>query len=105
MWVLWWCFAVLGAGVSVAMAVITGEVRAIGDHSFWTAMVGIGTVFFASLPGFALYRLARQREEPNWRERWWRPSTWVGISLLVSLTAALWSGYLIAIRFAREWQI
>lgn len=87
------------------MAVITGEVRAIGDHSFWTAMVGIGTVFFASLPGFALYRLARQREEPNWRERWWRPSTWVGISLLVSLTAALWSGYLIAIRFAREWQI
>lgn len=102
-WVLWLCAALLGAGVSVALAAAAGEVRAIGGGGFWRAMAGILAVLFLSLPGFSMYWLARTREHHNWLERWWRPTAVVGFSLASSVGAALWCGYLIAVRIAREW--
>lgn len=102
-WVLWLCAALLGAGVSVAMAAVAGEVRAIGGGGFWRALAGILAVLFLSLPGFSMYWLARTREQHNWLERWWRPTAIVGVSLASSVGAALWCGYLIAVRIAREW--
>ena len=102
-WFLWFCVAVLGAVVSVLMASRVGEVRAIGDAGFRTAVIGIAVVLVVSLPGFALYQLIRKREEPNWHERVWQPTFLVRLSLLSSVGAALWCGYLIAIRIAREW--
>lgn len=103
-WVLWLCAALLGAGVSVAMAAAAGEVRAIGDGGFWRAMAGILAVLFLSLPGFSMYWHAT-REQHNWLERRWRPTAIVGLSLASSVGAALWCGYLIAVRIAREWPV
>ena len=102
-WVLWWWVAILGAGASVAVAVVADEVRMIGDRGFWTAVIGIAVVLVLSLPGFSMYRLARSNAHPNWHERVWRPTDWVRLSLLSSIGAAVWCGYLIAIRIAREW--
>lgn len=104
-WVLGLGTGLLGAGVSVAMAAAAGEVRAIGDGGFWRAMAGILAVLFLSLPGFSMYWLARTREQRNWLERRWRPSVIVGLSLASSVGAALWCGYLIAVRIAREWSV
>ena len=102
-WVLWLMVAVIGAGISLALAFRVGEVRAIGDLGFWTAVLGIAAVLMLSLPGFSMYWLARSSAYPNWHERVWRPTAWVRLSLISSVTAALWCGYLIAIRIAREW--
>ena len=104
-WVLGLGTGLLGAGVSVAMAAAAGEVRAIGDGGFWRAMAGILAVLFLSLPGFSMYWLARTREQHNWLERRWRPTAIVGLSLASSVGAALWCGYLIAVRIAREWSV
>ena len=104
-WVLGLGTGLLGAGVSVAMAAAAGEVRAIGDGGFWRAMAGILAVLFLSLPGFSMYWLARTREQRNWLERRWRPTSIVGLSLASSVGAALWCGYLIAVRIAREWPV
>ena len=102
-WVLWFCAALLGAGASVSLAVVAGEVRAIGDAAFWRAAIGIAAALLLSLPGFSFYWLARSSAYPNWHERVWRPTALVRISLLSSVGAALWCGYLIAVRVAREW--
>jgi len=104
-WVVGLGTGLLGAGVSVAMAAAAGEVRAIGDGGFWRAMAGILAVLFLSLPGFSMYWLARTREQHNWLERRWRPTSIVGLSLASSVGAALWCGYLIAVRIAREWSV
>ena len=104
-WVLWFCVSVLGAGVSVAMASRVGEVRSIGDDGFRTAAIGIAAVLILSLPGFSMYWLARSSAYPNWHERVWRPTAWVRLSLFASVGAALWCGYVIAIRIAREWPV
>ena len=104
-WVVGLGTGLLGAGVSVAMAAAAGEVRAIGDGGFWRAMAGILAVLFLSLPGFSMYWLARTREQHNWRERRWHPTSIVGLSLASSVGAALWCGYLIAVRIAREWSV
>lgn len=102
-WILWFCIAMLGAGGSAVMALRVGEVRMIGDGSFWTAVIGIAVVLVVSLPGFSMYRLACFSASPNWHERVWKPTAWVRLSLGSSLVAALWCGYLIAIRIARGW--
>lgn len=102
-WVLWLMVAAIGTGVSVAMALRVGEVRAVGDAGFWTAVIGISAVLVLSLPGFSMYWLARSSAYPNWHERVWRPTALVCLSLISSVGAALWCGYLIAIRIAREW--
>lgn len=104
-WVLGLGVGLLGAGLSIVMAVVAGEVRAVGDGGFWRAMAGILAVLFISLPGFSMYWLARNSEQPNWLERWWRPTAIVGFSLASSVGAALWCGYLIAVRIAREWPV
>ena len=104
-WVLWLFVAVLGAGVSVAMALRVGEVRVIGDVGFLAAMIGIAAVLILSLPGFSMYWLARSSAYPNWHEQVWRPTALVRLSLISSVAAALWCGYLIAIRIAREWPV
>lgn len=103
LWILWLMVAAAGAGVSAAVALRVGEVRAVGDAAFWTAVVGISAVFVLSLPGFSMYWLARSGAYPNWHERVWRPTALVRLSLISSVAAALWCGYLIAIRIAREW--
>lgn len=103
LWVLWLMVAAGGTVVSVAMALRVGEVRAVGDAGFWTAVVGISAVLVLSLPGFSMYWLARSSAYPNWHERVWRPTALVRLSLISSVAAALWCGYLIAIRIAREW--
>lgn len=95
----------LGAGLSIVMAAAAGEVRAVGDGGFWRATAGILAVLFLSLPGFSMYWLARTREPHNWLEMWWRPTTIVALSLASSVGAALWCGYLIAVRIAREWPV
>lgn len=102
-WILWLMVAASGTGVSVAMALRVGEVRAVGDAGFWTAVIGILAVLILSLPGFSMYWLARSSAYPNWHERVWRPTALVRLSLISSVAAALWCGYLIAIRIAREW--
>lgn len=93
----------VGAAASTVMALRVGEVRMIGDDGFWTAVIGIVVVLVLSLPGFSLYWLARSTAYHNWHELFWRPTAWVRLSLLTSIGAALWCGYLIAIRLAREW--
>ncbi len=103
LWILWFATAILGAAGSVLAALRVDEVRMIGDGGFWTAVIGVTVVLAVSLPGFALYQLARKREVRNWHERVWRPSAWVALSLPISIGAAIWCGYLIAIRIAREW--
>lgn len=105
LWVLWLGLAVLGAAVSVIMAATAGAVLAVGDGAFWRGVIGIAAVLAASLPGFALFRLVQLREQPNWHERWWRPTALAVISLLSSVGGALWCGYLIAERIARVWSI
>ena len=104
-WVLGLGVGLLGAGLSIVMAAAAGEVRSVGDGGFWRAMAGILAVFFLSLPGFSMYWLARSGEQRNWLERWWRPTAIVGFSLASSVGAALWCGYLIAVRIAREWPV
>ena len=104
-WVAWLLVAASGAGVSGAMALRVGEVRAIGNVGFWTAVLGISAVLVLTLPGFSMYWLARSSAYPNWHERVWRPTAWVRLSLVSSVAAALWCGYLIAIRIAREWPV
>lgn len=103
LWILWLMVAAAGAGVSAAVALRVGEVRAVGDAAFWTAVVGISAVLVLSLPGFSMYWLARSSAYPNWHERVWGPTALVRLSLISSVAAALWCGYLIAIRIAREW--
>lgn len=93
----------VGAGTSAFIAWRADEVRMIGDSAFWTAVIGIAVVLLLSLPGFSMYRLARSSAYPNWHERVWRPTAWVRLSLLSSIVAALWCGYPIAVRIAREW--
>ena len=95
--------ALLGAGIAVTGALVADEVHAIGDTGFQRASAGILAVLVFSLPGFALFQLGRFREKTSWRERWWRPTTVARLSLLTSVCAALWCGYLIAVRLAREW--
>ena len=102
-WVLWFCVAMLGAGISGTIALTAGEVLMLGDDDSWRALIGIAVVLVFSLPGFSMYRLERSRAHPNWHERVWRPTALVGLSLIVSVGAALWCGYLVAIRIAREW--
>lgn len=102
---LWLALSALGAGFSLVMALRVGEVRALGDPGFWTAVLGIAGALFVSLPGFSMYWFARSSAKPNWHERWWRPSALVGISVLTSVSAALWCGYQIAVRIAREWPV
>jgi len=102
-WILWLLVTALGTGVSVIMALRVGEVRAVGDTGFWTGILGISAVLILSLPGFSMYWLARSSAHPNWYERVWRPTALVVLSLITSLVAALWCGYQIAIRVAREW--
>ena len=103
MWVLWLALSALGAGFSLVVALRVGEVRALGDLGFWTAVLGIATVLIVSLPGFSMYWMVRSSAKPNWHERFWRPTALVLLSLLSSVGAALWCGYVIAIRIAREW--
>ncbi len=104
-WILWFCVSAIGAGVSLAIASRVGEVRVIGDVNFWTALTGIAVVISLSVPGFSMYWLVRSSAHPNWHERVWRPTALVGLSMLSSVGAALWCGYLIAVRIAREWPV
>ena len=104
-WAWWLVVALLGTSLAVTAAVIADEVRAIGDTGFQRAAGGILVVLVLSLPGFALFQLGRSRERTMWRERWWRPTILARLSLLASVGAAFWCGYLIAVRIAREWPV
>ena len=104
-WAWWLTVALLGTSLAVTAALIAHEVRAIGDPGFQRAVGGILGVLVLSLPGFALFQLGRSRERTSWRERWWRPTILARLSLLASVGAALWCGYLIAVRIAREWPV
>ena len=101
----WWLALLLaGASASVFMAWTGEEIRYLrfDDTAFLLALGGILAVVGLSFPGFALLRLKQLGQGPAWVGRWWNSNAVVISALVISFVAALWSGYVIAIRIARD---
>lgn len=101
----WWVALLLtGTALSLLMVWTGEEIRylRLGDPNLLLALAGILAVVSLSFPGFALFRLKQLGQGPAWVGRWWNSNVVVISSLVISFISALWSGYLIAIRIARD---
>ena len=93
-----------GTALSLLVAWTGAEIRhlRLGDSNLLLALAGILAVVSLSFPGFALFRLKQLGQGPAWVGRWWNSNAVVISALVISFISALWSGYLIAIRIARD---
>lgn len=101
----WWLALLLtGSAASVVMARMGEEIRHLrfDDPNFLLALGGILAVVGLSFPGFALFRLKQLGQGSAWVGRWWNSTAVVISALVISFVSALWSGYMIAIRIARD---
>ena len=100
----WLVVAWLGSLVSAFLAWQSEEIRDLdfGDTFPWSTVMAILIVILVSFPGFALFRLRKLSQGNSWVESRWKPTSLAWLAIAVALGAAMWSGYLIAIRVARD---
>lgn len=103
-WVRWLALCWAGALVATLLTWWAGEIRHFGweDPSLRMTVAAIVVVILFSFPGYALFRYRKLYQGPRWVELRWKPSGLALLSLVISFASAMWSGYLIAIRVARD---
>ena len=103
-WGKWLALCWAGALTAVLLTWRAGEIRGFGweDPSLRMTVAAILVVILVSFPGYALFRYRKLYQGPRWIELRWKPSGLALLSLVISFASAMWSGYLIAIRVARD---
>lgn len=103
-WAKWLVLGWSGSLVAAWLAWQADDIRRLdlGDPSLRSTVLGILIVVLVSFPGFALFRLGKLSQGNSWVESQWKPTLLAWLSVALSMGAAMWSGYLIAIRVARD---